>query len=116
MISCRQIASSTQPTGSQSSFPSAHLYNPSRSVLDARATGVELPPECEPEPTKESNLWATTCARNCLATSASNRRSRFLVRVVASPDFVVRVQPHKPAEQQVVIHLFDQQTLAAHRV
>ena len=28
----------------------------------------------------------------------------------------VRVQPHKPAEQQVVIHLFHQQTLAAHRV
>jgi hypothetical protein len=29
-----------------------------RKELDTRATGVELPPETEPEPTKESNLAA----------------------------------------------------------
>jgi hypothetical protein len=32
------------------------------------------------------------------------------------PYLVIRVQPHKPAEQQVVIHLFHQQSLAADRV
>jgi len=32
------------------------------------------------------------------------------------PDFVIRVQADKPAEQRVVIHLFHQQPLAADRI
>jgi hypothetical protein len=32
------------------------------------------------------------------------------------PDFVIRVQSHEPAKQQVVIHLFHQQALASNRV
>jgi hypothetical protein len=67
--------------------------------------------ESEPEPTKESNLWATTCARNCLATSASNSRSRFLVKVVASQisssaDHPQRmILPHRCFRRQVTEYL-----------
>ncbi len=32
------------------------------------------------------------------------------------PHRVVQIQPHKPAEQYVVVHLLHQQTLAAHRI
>ena len=32
------------------------------------------------------------------------------------PHRIIQIQPHKPAEQHVVVHLFHQQPLAAHRI
>ena len=38
------------------------------------------------------------------------------VNTISAPNLVIRVLPHEPAEQQVVIHLFHQQSFAADRV
>jgi hypothetical protein len=32
------------------------------------------------------------------------------------PDRIIQIQPHEPAEQNVVVHLFHEQPLAAHRI
>ena len=44
---------------------------------------------------------------------SSRNLSRLLVHVVGQPDRIIRVQTHKPAEQQVVVRLLQQQPLRA---
>ena len=91
--------------------PSAENFS-----LSQASSNVPSTVKCSSEGSIPSGALAPLPAPEIPATSASSKRSRFFVNTVAShTGSSVQIQPHEPAEQQVVVHLFHQQPLAPHR-
>jgi hypothetical protein len=72
--------------------------------------------KCSSDRSRSERASSSTRWKKASAMSPHSSRSRFLVEDGHVPHLVVHAQPDKAAKEQIVLQLFHQEPLAAHRV